>query len=894
MPPKPKKSETPVAKKTTTKAPSIKKLASDYFLLIVESPSKCAKIESYLGPQYQCISSKGHIREIDGLSKINTKDQFQIDFTTIPEKQQHINDMCKTVQKYRPECVYLATDDDREGEAIAWHICQVCSLDVLSTKRIVFHEITQPALLHAVANPTHINLSLVAAQQARQVLDLVVGFKISPLLWRHIGGGNRKNALSAGRCQTPALRLISDHNKVFKDAIAKGIGQVNRVSGIFTGRLLQFQLSEVFSQGGEIEGVCEKSGCLTEFFERSKTHAHLLSVGKSRPSTRSPPKPFNTSRLLQIASSQLRLSPKTTMNLCQTLYQSGLITYMRTDCQKYARVFLDKSAAFIRERFGADERFVGDLDSIELKDASMPHEAIRVTNLAMQQFSNPDASLVRMYGLIWRNTVQSCMSPAKYNVTEIAISAPLDLFYKYILEVPVFLGWRRLEIRDSATAADDITETQAVDNGLLLYLEQIAKAGKPVSWTLIESKVATEDRAPTHYTEASLIQKLEDLGIGRPSTFSSIVETIQDRGYVKKTNVQGIKQKCLEWKLRPDSGLESAEIERIFGEEKDKLVIQPTGELVLEFLLTHFDDSFSYSYTKSMEDELDKISSQPTGIASESYKEICRQCHDDICERSKPLARQAKQTFALADSSDAVLLFNSYGPSIKTTKDDGAIEYCNVRPDAEIDLERAKRGEYTISELIWREDNGLLGTYDGTPVYLKRGKFGLYAEWHRGTKTKPETISLKGLDKPAQNIVLGDVVGLIEEKTKKSNVMSREDAAAMFLPGGDLGDDELNISEGGLCAKGYGRKSSDWGGLEANASSNAGCVGGGGNDTNSLRALRSDLSIRKGKFGPYIFHKTADMSKPEFYALKPIKDRWQAMDNLELIAWIKNTYRISI
>jgi DNA topoisomerase-1 len=187
--------------------PKPAKKITDTYLLIVESPSKCAKIESYLGDKYKCISSKGHIREIDGLSSVRTADKFQIEYTIIGEKRDHIESMRKTVAKYSPLNIFLATDDDREGEAIAWHICQVCGLDVVTTPRIIFHEITQPALVAAVATPSRINLSLVAAQQARQVLDLIVGYKISPLLWRHIGG-NRKNALSAGRCQTPALRLV--------------------------------------------------------------------------------------------------------------------------------------------------------------------------------------------------------------------------------------------------------------------------------------------------------------------------------------------------------------------------------------------------------------------------------------------------------------------------------------------------------------------------------------------------------------------------------------------------------------------------------------------------------------------------------------------------------------
>lgn len=816
------------------------------FLLIVESPSKCAKIESYLGEKYKCVSSKGHIREIDGLSNINVKDQFQIEYTTIKEKKDHVDALKKTVAKYPAANVLLATDDDREGEAIAWHICQVCGLDVLSTKRIVFHEITQPALLEAVANPARINLSLVAAQQARQVLDMVVGFKISPLLWRHIGG-NRKNALSAGRCQTPALRLVDDHHVAYKTAISRGACQVHRVAGTFTNKCLQFQLETDFASQED----------LAKFLELSKTFEHRLSLSPARPSTKSPPKPFNTSRLLQIASNQLRLSPKTTMNLCQTLYQSGLITYMRTDCQKYSRVFLEKCATYIRSGFG-DERYVGEFAPLELIDASMPHEAIRVTNLALQKFTNPDAHLVRLYGLIWRNTVASCMSPAKYSVVDACITAPkapslsAAAKYKYIVETPLFLGWRRLEISDA-------TETQSGDSGLLMYLEQIAKSGKPVSWSLIESKVAMDSRAPSHYTEASLINALEELGIGRPSTFSTIVETIQERGYVRKTNVPGIRQKCVEWKLRPDA-LEKLESDRIFGEEKDKLIIQPTGELVLEFLLKHFDDCFSYGYTKSMEDELDAVASQPDSIAMENWHQICKRCFDDITERSKPLARQAKQTFSLADSSEYVLLFNSYGASLKRTAENGKIEYAKVRTDADIELEKAKRGEYTVAELIWREDNGCLGTYQGHSVYLKKGKYGPYAEY--GDVDDKQTVNLKTIQKSQQDIVLNDVVGLIR---KKQSVVPEQDAAAMFLPVG--GEVATNWDRGYTIEK-----------TPPTANEKA------------VRALRPDLSIRKGKYGNYIYYKTSEMANPEFYSLKPIIKRWQEMADLELITWIENTY----
>lgn len=483
----------PSPKKQSHNGTCIRSKISTNFLLIVESPSKCAKIESYLGDRYQCISSKGHIREIDGLSSINTKDKFQIEYTLIKEKRDHIETMRKTVAKYSPLNILLATDDDREGEAIAWHICQVCGLDPLKTKRIVFHEITQPALLDAVANPTRINLSLVAAQQARQVLDMVVGFKISPLLWRNLGS-NRKNALSAGRCQTPALRLVHDHHQKYTELRTTGVTQIYRVSGIFTNRQIKFDLDT---------DIREESKLL-EFLEKSKTHEHRLTVGKTRPSVRQPPKPFNTSRLLQIASSQYRLSPKQTMNLCQTLYQSGLITYMRTECQKYSDVFLKKSAEYIKTEYG--EAYVGDLAAITLLDTTMPHEGIRVTNLSLTSMTSNDAALSKLYGLIWRNTVESCMAIAKYNMTEYSVSTPLvsdmclkDSKYKYTMETPIFLGWRRVEIKD-------MTDTQTVESSLALYLEQISKSSSPLAWSLIESKVSIDSHMPHHYTEASLIQ----------------------------------------------------------------------------------------------------------------------------------------------------------------------------------------------------------------------------------------------------------------------------------------------------------------------------------------------------------------------------------------------------
>ena len=304
-----------------------------------------------------------------------------------------------------------------------------------------------------------------------------------------------------------------------------------------------------------------------------------------------------------------------------------------------------------------------------------------------------------------------------------------------------------------------------------------------------------------------------------------------------------------------------------------------------------------------MEDELDVLSSQPSDLALASWHNICKKCFDDITERSKPLARQTKQTFALADTADHVLVFNTYGASIKSSNsgsketrgDDTANKYLKIRSDVELDLEKAKRGEYTMSELVWREDNGCLGEYGGNPVYLKKGKFGLYAEY--GKTGDKQTISLKplypnkchDLSTSANNISLEDVVDLIR---KKNSVMSQEDASKMFLPSGSIvmdgeyKNDLIDMSGYGMVAKSnvVGSSSSNVSSGDENRTS----------DKTLLRNLRSDLSIRKGKYGPYIFHKTSQMTKPAFHPIKPFKDRWESMDNLELITAIENTYRLSI
>ena len=762
-------------------------------LLIVESPSKCAKIEEYLGPGYQCISSKGHFREIASLSDIDTKHSFHPTYTLIEEKADHVAKIRKIIAKYSPKNILLATDDDREGEAIAWHICDEFGLSVNTTPRIVFHEITKPAIQQAVQEPRSLNLSLVAAAKARQVLDMIVGYKLSPLLWRNVAS-SKKSALSAGRCQTPALRLVHDNDVLLKSHDKNMIWHVH---GHFFPNSIRFRLNHVFAT---LESV-------QDFLLKSADFAHTLSIDATKPSTQSAPKPLTTSRLLQ----QSGLSPKTTMELCQTLYQSGLITYMRTDSAKYSPVFLDSAKQWIDKTYGAG--FIGDLSSLEQKDATQPHEAIRVTNLAQKHLQHENASLSRLYSLIWKHTVQSCMSAATSKKTAVHVSAPDEKQYEYVVETPVHLGWKKLSETEPASSQETA-----------LFYFQSWNGAKAVPWTKIDTELALESRL-SHYTEASLINELEKRGIGRPSTFASIVTTIVERGYVKKTDVAGKEVECIEPYLEGGSRpLKTRSFKKVFGQEKGKLVLQPIGSLVLAFLLEHFDSVFAYDYTESLEHALDQIAAMPPSESAVMWPKVCQDCLQDLTQQMEPLKRAKKQTFALQDPHYE-LVFSSYGASICHRTESGEKEYFSVDPEREIDLEKAKRGEYSADELIW---NTHLGVLEGNNVELKTGKYGLYAECNK------KTVSLKSLGKGIKEIRMEDVAPLFQV------------AAAPPV------------------------------------------------SKSVLKELTPHLSIRKGKYGAYVFHQTPAMEKPAFYPLKEMTKKWDQVDTATLIQWIHTNHSLSI
>lgn len=749
------------------------------WLLILESPSKCAKIEGFLGSQYKCIASNGHIRTIEGLKSIDTDNDYSPKFSIIPTKQDHVNQMRRIISEFSKTNIILATDDDREGEAIAWHICDTFGLPTETTHRIIFHEITQTAICTAIQNKKTINMDLVHAQFARQILDVIVGFRISPVLWKYLYN-NKENGLSAGRCQTPALRLVYDNEQDKKNGA--GITKTHKLTGRFLSKNIEFNLSR------ELEDKA-----VEDFLVKSLNFKHTLSIGSPRDVTKDPPVPLNTSRLLQVASNQLRLSPRDTMALCQVLYQEGYITYMRTENTKYSKDFLDIARSHITSTHG--EPYVGKMDELENKNENNPHEAIRVTHLDVCVLPKThEGKIASLYKLIWLTTLESCMSCSRSTVVECKIVAPDELHYSHSIEIPMFSGWKKL------TQSCDADEA----NGLLFYMKSIKESH--MRYNTIESRIAFHN-IHSHYTESSLIKKLEDLGVGRPSTFASIVDTIQERGYVKKRELEGTKFSCTEYKLE-NGKIEKRLVEKTAGNEKDKLVIEPIGVTIIEFLTEHFGPLFSYGYTSSMEARLDVVSRS-------DWHTICIECDDAIKTMIVPIK---KASYKIDESHD--IIFTKNGPVIR---DNASSEFTSINKDIKLDVERLKAGEYKLTELA-QQSSRVIGEWDGNELSILNGRYGIYAVWGENKK------SLSFIKKPFAELTLEDITAHLS-KTDKT-------------------------------------------------------------DSNVLRVLNEDFSVRTGKYGPYVYYKRGNMAKPEFYNIKKFKESFTYCKPEILIQWVRDTYKI--
>lgn len=774
-------------------------------LLIVESPSKCSKIESFLS--CKCISSKGHLRELKVLPKPGEDPVFEI----IDEKKTHIETMRKVIKNYNSKDIYLATDDDREGEAIAWHICQVFGLPVDTVKRIIFHEVTKGALEKAVSTPGLINMALVRAQQARQVLDLTVGYRVSPILWKYLYR-NRESSLSAGRCQTPALRLVYDNYKEERE-----ITQTYKVGGLFFPKKILFELTKELDSQKDVVSFLESSKGFRYELVKDMASKGGNNNWLKKDVIEGSPRPYHTSGLLQAASSQLRMSPKEVMSGCQQLYQDGHITYMRTESQQFCAEYLGEVRGFIEKGFG--QSYVGDLERLENRDSGNPHEAIRATHLEVRKVEGSNIRVGKLYELIWRNSVASCMAAYRGEQTSVYISSPLaGASYVHKVDVPLFMGWKAVD------SSVDIVKEQTAGAALLLYM----KSQKEVICQRVSADVAIHGKK-THFTEASLIKKLEDIGIGRPSTFASLVDTIIERGYVKKGDIEGTNLSIMEYVLEGDSIIEKA-VEKKVGGEKGKLVIQPVGITVAEFLTEHFGSLFAYDYTREMELDLDKIATN-----TEGSKDICKNCNEEIERLIQPVD---KRRFVIKDSSD-VVVFGRYGLMIQSK----GSKVCRSVKEG-IDMGRLSRGEYTLDELVEKKESREIGHYLGSAVSVAKGPFGWYVAY------KEMKMGCKTL-----------LTGVSDEDIKNKKTVA---------------EDEPNDEEVYNAFVKY---------METKDTPKDGVAG-------MIRELTPELSIRDGKYGGYIFYKTPSMKKPKFFSLKGFKESYRFCQKDVLMEWIRTTHQI--
>ncbi len=529
------------------------------FLVIVESPSKCNTIQKYLGDNYKVIATCGHFRSLNKLEQIDFE-SFSVKYEI--EKPKIIKLLKEESQKANE--IIIATDDDREGEAIGWHICQVCKLSLDKTKRIIFHEITESGIRHAIENPTYLNMNRVYSQNTRQILDLYIGFKVSPILWKYV-----QHKLSAGRCQTPALHLIYEQEMKISSQSYQDTHIV--VKGYFTKNCIEFNLEKSLTKSEIIP-----------FLTSLHNHDFVLLPPITKEQNISPPKIFTTSYLQQFANNILHMSPQQTMRSAQILYEKGLITYMRTDTAVYSNEFISKI-----------KKHLGDDFSQPLMDNSnngnQAHEGIRITNLIIQDITINDSYAEKLYKYIYKHTLQTCMKPAVMFHKIYSTKCPNDLCFQYTDSTLKIPGWKKL---------DNEKKNETNYSSYLDYLKNIS---------LI--KVLSNEKCinPSfHWTESQLVNQLEKRDIGRPSTYTSILESILTKKYVSLGKIVGQELKLKKYEFIPNKDIIETEEVKII-EENHKLSLTKLGREVDEFCYKHFSDLFNYEYTTRMETQLDMI-----------------------------------------------------------------------------------------------------------------------------------------------------------------------------------------------------------------------------------------------------------------------------------------------
>ncbi len=664
-------------------------------LVIVESPAKAKTIEKYLGKEFHVLSSVGHIRSIakktkDGTPPINVQNGFETVYEVDSEKKKIITELKKAVKD--TDTVWLATDEDREGEAIAWHLCEVLKLDPATTKRIVFHEITKGAIEEAIKHPRTVDMSLVRAQQARQILDRLVGFELSPVVWQKVPGGK-----SAGRVQSPAVRLLVERER-----------EIDSFEGSFT-----FKVTAEFMADGQLVKAELPQRFATEpeaqaFLESLLDATFTVSDVTTSPSTRNPAAPFTTSTLQQDANSRLGFGAKATMSSAQKLYQDGKITYMRTDSVNLSAQAIAAAADYIKQAFGEQYH---QPRSFKTKSAGAQeaHEAIRPSNMALEKASSNEYDQ-KLYNLIRTRTLASQMAPAKLEktVVTIAISSQKHAF-EAKGEVIIFDGFLRVY----GGSKKDADILPAVTSGDVLDL-QTATARQ------------TFARPPSRYSEGSLVKKLEDLGIGRPSTYATIINTVQVRGYAVKGEGEGTPRDVIVLNLA-DNAVNRDVVQEKTGADRGKLVPTPAGQVVSDFLTGHFDQIVDYGFTANVEEEFDQIASgtlERNKMLEEFYKPF-HQLIEESGGIDRSTVAQAREIGIDPKTNKPVMArFGRYGPMLQL----GATEDKEDKPKFAPLPAGTKIETVTLEQALemFKLPRLVGETADGKEIKANIGRFGPY------------------------------------------------------------------------------------------------------------------------------------------------------------------------
>ncbi|NNM23601.1 MAG: type I DNA topoisomerase [Flavobacteriaceae bacterium] len=698
-------------------------------LVIVESPAKAKTIEKFLGKDFKVTSSFGHIADLPSKELgVDVEGDFTPKYIISSDKKSLVKDL--KILASKAETVWLASDEDREGEAIAWHLAEALDLDKEKTKRIVFHEITKSAILKAIENPRNIDYNLVNAQQARRVLDRLVGYELSPVLWKKVKGG-----LSAGRVQSVAVRLIVEREREIEKFSPEASYRVDAEFITSEGSKFKAKLPKNFSSEEEAR----------EFLRKNIGANYKVADLVKKPAKKSPAPPFTTSTLQQEASRKLYFSVSKTMTIAQRLYEAGLITYMRTDSVNLSEDARKSAKAAIGELYGDNYSHPRNYKG-KSKGAQEAHEAIRPTDLSKQSISG-NSDQERLYQLIWNRTIASQMSDAKLERTnakiDIQSNETVDQQFTANGEMIKFEGFLKVYLEGT-----DFDEEE--QDGMLPNL----KVNDPLE---SQSITATQrfTRPPYRFTEAALVKQLEELGIGRPSTYAPTISTIMNRNYVEKGTVEGEERHYVQMVLTNDEVREKKLSETV-GSDKGKLVPTDIGMIVNDFLVDHFNDILDYNFTAKVEEDFDDIAEgkeEWTSMMKDFYKKF----HPNVEDVQENADRESGERILGEDpvSGKPVLVrLGKFGPIAQIgAPEDEEKKFASLRPDQQLHLVTFEE----VMDLFKLPKT--LGIYESEEVEVANGRFGPYVRFGKKFISLP-----KGMD--PLDVTMEIAKDLIEKKKK--------------------------------------------------------------------------------------------------------------------------------